>query len=128
MHEFSIMNSIVASALAEIEKHRVIEVEEFILEVGELTFLQEEQLRFAYRVLTDENILKGSRLIINFIMPEVKCEECGYAGAINYREFEDYHFSVPIIACPECGGRVEITRGKGCMVRDIKLVVEEDDE
>ncbi len=127
MHEFSIMNSVVTSALAELERYRVLRVDEVALEVGELTFLQEEQMRFAYGVLTGENMLKDSKLVIRFIRPEVRCGECGYEGRISYKESGEQYFQVPLIVCPGCGGKVEITRGRECMVRDIKAVVEDEE-
>ena len=65
MHEFSVMNQIVKSVLQEIKNHRVKSVSEVYLEVGELTFLGHEQLKFAYQILTEKNSLKNSKIIVS---------------------------------------------------------------
>ena len=57
MHEVSVMSGIVESVLKELEKHDVLRVEEVLLTLGELTFLGEEQLQFAYEIITRDTLL-----------------------------------------------------------------------
>ena len=125
MHEVSVMSSILDAVLNELSKYRVQKVEEVLLVIGDLTFLGEDQLSFAFEVLTRGTILEGSKLTVEHEPVEVLCRHCGYAGRAEHLEDEVNHASVPTLNCPSCGQRVEVTKGKGCMVRSVK-VVEED--
>ncbi len=125
MHEVSVMSSILDAVMEELKNHRVEKVEEVLLTIGDLTFLGEDQLSFAFEVLTRDTILEGSKLIVEHEPVEVICRHCAYEGRAEHLEDELYHTQVPTLNCPKCGRRVEVTKGKSCMVRSIK-VVEED--
>lgn len=121
MHEVSIMSSIIDSVLEELRKHQVERVEEVYLTLGSLTFLGEEQLQFAYDVLSKGTQLEDSRLVIEKEDVEVRCRSCGYQGPADHVE-EIFHGLVPVLQCPECGEDVEVTKGKSCTVRSIRVV------
>jgi hydrogenase nickel incorporation protein HypA/HybF len=125
MHEVSVMSSILDAVLEELKKHKVEKVEEVLLTIGDLTFLGEDQLSFAFEILTRGSILEGSKLIVEHEGVEVICHHCNYEGRAEHLEDEVYHTQVPTLNCPKCGLRVEVTKGKSCMIRSIK-VVEED--
>ncbi len=97
---------------------RVIEVE---LEVGQLSFLNPEQMRFAYGVLSKGTILENSHLIITTIEAHVRCKACGFDGRPNYADDASYHVSAPLFLCPNCGSPVEVLEGKGCIVKRVRL-------
>ncbi len=129
MHEFSTMSQIVDAILQEAKKHDAIDVKEVHLEIGELTFLLEEPLKFAYEILSKDSILERSKLIVKEKRAMVSCNSCGYGGEIDY----DQTFSIgphmgypryPKISCPECDSRVEIVAGKECTIRNIVICVE----
>lgn len=122
MHEVSIMSSIINSVLEELKKHRVEKVEEVDLTIGELTFLGEDQLQFAFEILTKNTILEGSKLVIDIEEVAVRCPSCSYEGKADYLKDEVYHTSVPALTCPQCGQGVEVTKGKSCVVRSVKVV------
>jgi len=122
MHEISMMASIVEEVLLELEKYRVEKIEEVILSVGEMTFLGHEQLRFAFEVISRDTILEGATLTIEKEELEVRCPSCGYSGPVEYLEKEEYHYVIPILHCPRCGGQVEIFKGKRCAVTSLKVV------
>lgn len=132
MHEFSVMSGVVEAILKEIdrfesEEGKVIQrVNEVMLDIGELTLLGREQLEFCYRIMAEENRLKGSKLIINTVPAEVLCKECGYSGPIEY--FTEFHLETPILSCPKCGHTVEILKGRECSVRSVNLEIEDDNE
>ncbi len=122
MHEVSIITSILESVLEELKKYEIERVEEIVLLVGDLTFLGDEQLTFAYEVLTKGTILEGSKLTIEKEPIMVECSECMYEGEVDYLKDESYRNLVPIISCPKCGKKVEVTKGRSCMVRSAKVV------
>jgi hydrogenase nickel incorporation protein HypA/HybF len=119
MHEFSIMSQIVKAIIEEARKNKMITISKVSLQVGELTFLGKEQLKFCYDVLSKDNILSGSELIIEEVEPEVKCQACGFKGALEYIEKDEFHIRMPKFSCPKCDGKVEITKGKECVILDI---------
>ena len=125
MHEVGVMTSILEAVFDELKDHQVQKVEEVLLVIGDLTYLGEDQLSFAFEILTKGTILEGSKLVVEHEEVEVHCSECGYQGEAEYYRDELYSSNVPTMNCPKCGSRVEVVKGKSCMVRSIK-VVEED--
>ena len=116
------MASIVDAVLEELKRHDVESVEEVHMVVGEITFLGRDQLEFAYEVVTRGTILEGSRLVISEEKVEVRCRSCGYVGGVDYVSGGGRDHSIPNLACPRCGGGVEVTKGKGCAVSSLKVV------
>lgn len=121
MHEFSVMSQMVDVIIEEARKHGATRVEEVVLELGEFTMLGEEQLRFAYEVLTKDNILKGSQLTIVPIKGVIECA-CGFRGEMSPSE-DTPHRSVPILECPRCGNPAKIVGGRECTVKNLRAVV-----
>jgi len=119
MHEVSVINQIVEAVLHEAKKHNVKSVDEVHLEIGELTFLGHEQMKFAYQVLTEKNMLKGSKIIINKKKAKIKCKKCEYNGKIEYDYDKSFHFSLPMFTCPKCNSPIEIVEGKECIISRI---------
>jgi hydrogenase nickel incorporation protein HypA/HybF len=131
MHEVSVMTDVVNSILDEVKKHQFQKIQKVNLEVGELMFLGEDQLRFAYKILTREHeVLKDSELVIEIIAPKIECGSCGYAGALTYENMgnpddQSYHFSFPKFTCPKCGSAIKILEGRECILRNITGVVDD---
>lgn len=125
MHEFSIMSQIVDTILSELEGRDVERVETVVLEVGELTFLGRDQLSFAFKVLTERNFLNGAEIDITVRKAEVKCPECGYVGGIEYND--EGHMSLPVLICPKCGARPNVTRGRECNISKVSVVLRDEE-
>jgi hydrogenase nickel incorporation protein HypA/HybF len=123
MHEVSVMASIVEGVLKELEKHEVLQVKEVCLTLGELTFLGEEQLQFAYEIITRGTPLEGSALIVEPEETELLCLACGYRGKAD-KLGEEYHMTMPSLVCPKCRGKVQVLKGQSCRVTSIKVVEE----
>ena len=121
MHEVAIMSDIIKAALAELTKYDVLKVEELQLVIGDLTSLGEDQLRFAYEIMTKNTILENSELMVEAEHVRLKCAGCGYEGPADTLESDYHEHTVPILSCPECGGGVEITAGEACRISTIKF-------
>ena len=121
MHEFSVMSQIVDSILSEANKRKATKIEQVDLQVGEYTMLGEEQLKFAYEVLSKDTILRGSKLNIGHIKGKIECA-CGYRGRIEPSP-DSPHRIVPILECPKCKGAAKIVEGRECVIRNIRMVV-----
>ena len=115
------MSDIIKAALAELEKYDVLEVEELQLVIGDLTSLGEDQLRFAYEIMTRNTALENSELSIEQEHVRLKCAGCGYNGPADTLESDYHEHTVPILSCPECGGNVQITAGEACRISSIRF-------
>ncbi len=128
MHEYSVMKQLVSALLDELEGRDIDRVKEVRVEVGDLTFLGEQQLKFAYEALSKETILEGSELNVEKKEAKVRCGECGYEGGVEYADDAAFHFNVPVISCPECGEQPEIIQGKETKIMGVTAVDEGSDE
>ncbi len=125
MHELSMATSILENILDVAEKNAAISVTEVVLEVGELTMLNPEQLRFMLDVIRKDTIMKDAEIIINMIPIEVECPSCDYTGVAKPDEHMDHLMAIAI--CPECGQtNLHILKGQECNIKTIKI--EREDE
>lgn len=120
MHEVAVMSQIVELVLSEAKKRDAEKVSKVKLEIGEYTFLGEEQMRFAFEILTKGTVAEGADLDITTKRGAVECS-CGYSGPPE--QPEDIHILAPILKCPKCGKIASVREGLGCTVRDISMVV-----
>ncbi len=127
MHEYSMMVDIVNAALNAIENYEVVNVEKVYLDVGELTFLNPEQLQFSFKILTEDNILKGAELVIEEKKAEIECTSCGYRGILGNKP-EENHLRIPQIFCPKCKGRINLLSGRECILRNIEMNLKEENK
>ena len=121
MHEFSRTSQIVEAVLSEAQKQHAIKVIEVEVEIGDLTFLGIEQVRFAYEILTDTTIAKNSKLTIRQTPGRGKCDSCGYNGPLSYLNDKQFHMIVPTFNCPRCGKPLSISAGRECIIRRIRI-------
>jgi len=128
VHEFSVTSQIVEAVLKEAEKHNAKKVVEVHLDIGKLTFLGLEQVRFSYEVLVKGTIMEGSKLYIQEKDGIVKCLSCGYERDFKYEDDSMYHVPTPTLHCPKCGETVEIIGGRECTIRDVKLLIDKGGE
>ena len=123
VHEGSITTQIVESVLKEVEQRKAKKVVEVNLIIGSLTFLNPEQVRFWYEMLTKDTILEGSKLVIEEGEGTVQCSKCGYKGNFKYVDDSAFHVPMPTLQCPKCDGSVKIVSGKDCVIKSIKMLI-----
>jgi hydrogenase nickel incorporation protein HypA/HybF len=123
VHEGSITTQIVENVLQEAKRRAAKKISEVLLIIGELTFLNPEQVRFWYEILTKDTIAEGSKLTIAESKGIVKCPQCGYEGDFKYIDDPVFHTMTPTLNCPKCGDVVEIVGGKDCIIKNIKMLV-----
>lgn len=118
MHEASVVANIVDAVLEELKNYEVRKVHSVTLIIGELTQLGTEQMEFAYEILTENNLLRGSKLIIEPESVVLRCDSCGYEGPADRLDNGDYSGQeIPVLCCPRCGGSVEVLKGEACRVK-----------
>lgn len=125
MHELSMADAIVKTAVDVAEKNDAQKITEVTIEIGKLTLLNPEQLTFMIEVLSENTLLEGAKIVMDEIPIEIKCKSCNFVGTAL---FDDLDHFVPIVNCPECEGQdLKITKGRECNVKTIKIEKEDED-
>ena len=73
MHELSMAEAMVKTILDVAEKNDATEVLEATIEVGKLTMLNPEQLKFLLDVLIESTLLENATINIEEVPVEIKC-------------------------------------------------------
>jgi len=115
------MGDMIKAALDELSEHDVDSVEELTLVIGDLTNLGTDQLSFAFEIMSRDTILADAKLVIERETIRLRCRECDFDGPAEILRSEGYDHSVPVLACPVCGGPVNVTEGMACMIRSLKI-------
>ncbi|UCE95977.1 MAG: hydrogenase maturation nickel metallochaperone HypA [Candidatus Bathyarchaeota archaeon] len=123
MHEGAITRQIVDSVLKEASNRKAKKVIEVDLLIGSLTFLNPEQVKFWYEILTKDTFIEGSKLSIRGSEAVVRCTKCNYEGSFKYVDDPALHVSMPTMQCPKCEGMVEIVSGKDCIIKSIRMSI-----
>jgi hydrogenase nickel incorporation protein HypA/HybF len=128
MHEYSVAEELVRAVLDELAKRGLDgqELQEVHLRKGELRLLSDEALQQAYEIVALGTPLEGSKLVLEEVKAEVLCRGCGYSGPAAYPDDPAYHFVTPILACPRCGGPVELKSGRQLELVQLVLATPEE--
>ena len=120
MHEISIAGAIIESVLDAAKKNNAKNVTEVYIEIGELTALNPDQLKFIFKTITQGTVAQEACFNISIIKPSIRCKKCSYKGDIE--SFEKLHFFIPVVKCPQCDETdVDIIAGRECCVKKIKI-------
>ena len=114
MHELSIATDLINTAIATAKQNNAIKVLSVTVDIGELAMINPEQLTFMYEVLTEENMLKGSKLIINILPAVMECQNCGYKGPV-----EDKY----TCSCPKCNMTMRAIEGRDICLKTMEIDV-----
>ena len=123
MHEASIAQSIVQTVLQEAAKQNASRVESVEIEIGELTFLGVEQIKFWVKTGFQESIAENAEIHFQEIKGRILCEECGFDGDLKTEDDPIYHTTLPAFCCPKCQStKIKITQGKEAIIQRIKII------
>lgn len=123
MHETAIAQAMVETVLREAAQAGAVRVEAVEVEIGDLTFLGTDQLRFWVESQVQGTVAAQATWTFHRIPGALRCPTCGHQGPIETQETED-HFTLPVYACPRCGAAdVEITQGRDAWIKAIHVEV-----
>jgi hydrogenase nickel incorporation protein HypA/HybF len=122
MHELSIASTLVDSVLEFANSPPPKKVLKVLLQIGELTCIEPDQLSFCYTAVTQGTEIEDSTLEIERVPAEVACAHCGYAGPPKYWNEALSAAPIATLQCPNCGNAVETTNGHDCTIRTIRYV------
>jgi hydrogenase nickel incorporation protein HypA/HybF len=112
MHELAIAQSVLEIVEAAARRHDAHRVSAIHLELGGLSCVDSQALRFCFDAVTRGTIAQSATLDIDRIAGEAWCMPCG--AAVPLQSLGD--------ACPRCGGyQMAVTRGEEMRVKDIEI-------
>jgi hydrogenase nickel incorporation protein HypA/HybF len=122
MHEFSISSEMVNTILDTAKKNNAKNVISILLEIGELTLLNTEQVGFWIRELLKGSLAEDAEINIKVIKAKIHCRSCGYKGDIKQNQKDFFKHFCPQI-CPECNSfQIKVEKGRECTLRKIQIV------
>ncbi len=114
MHELSIAQSILSIAEKAIPTEGNGYASAITLQIGELSGIEIDALRFAFDAIKDDTLLAKASLHIEIIPGEAECSECGIL----------FHMSSFGTSCPACGSYLAGVK-KGKELKVISITMEE---
>lgn len=90
------------------------------IEIGELTCVEREQLRFCYDSIKIGTELENSSMEMETVSAVVKCPFCNYEGPPKYWD-EGRAMAIPTLQCPKCGKATEAVAGHDCAIKSVQL-------
>ena len=128
MHEYGLMENVIAVIMAELKKSgeeearpgRLLTV---TLKVGALELHSEDALRQAFEVLSQGSALEGARLLLVILPATLACPQCGFRCPLPLGA-ADPHDALPMAECPQCRVLAPVQDGRG--VESIELCWEEE--
>jgi len=123
MHEFGTAMSIVKTITRVGLQNGATKISVVHLEIGDLTFLVPDQLKFSFDIAAKGTIAEGADFQITRIKAKLQCHDCGYFDDINFKNEGDMTFlNVDFSTCPKCQKKnVEIIGGKELNIKNIKV-------
>lgn len=123
MHEASIAQAIVDTILDQAKKQNAKAVQSVQIEIGELTFLNEEQVGFWVKLGLENTLASDADIQFKRIKARLKCGACEFEGDLGVVEDPVYHMRLPTFACPQCkSADIRISQGKEAIVRSIRII------
>ncbi len=126
MHELSAATAIVRTVVRACEGREVRTIKVIRLQIGDLTLLNPEQLRFCFEIASKETLAEGADLEIQRKPAELECRNCG--ATFKWKPVDDpaYHLVGPRLQC-ECGASdIRVVSGREMQV--VSMTVEQESE
>ncbi len=112
MHEFSIARNITHIAEDELRKVNANSVEKIELEIGELSGIEIDSLKFVWEAVIKDSVLDNAELIINSVEAQGFCTDCG----------QKFRIKQLFDACPVCGSyNSDVIRGKELKIKSLTV-------
>ena len=122
MHELSIASGLLEKLLEFSTQYPERALLEVRLEIGELSHIDPEQLRFCYESISKETPLEGSMLTIARVPAIVSCPHCTYRGRPDYWDEALAIAPVMTMRCPHCGKAVDADQGHECAIKSVRFI------
>jgi hydrogenase nickel incorporation protein HypA/HybF len=112
MHEMALCEGVLQIVETTARGHAAVRVKAVRLEIGQLSHVEPEALRFAFDVVSRHSVAQGARLEIDDVPGTAWCMQCAAPVAIARRGD----------GCPACGSyQLQVTGGEEMRVKDIEI-------
>ena len=112
MHEMALAEGVLQLVEETAMREKAQRVKLVVLEIGRLSSVEPEAMKFCFEAVTSGGIAQGAALEIVVVPGEGWCMACG----------ETVPMEEPYAACPRCGGyQLRPTGGTAMRVREIEI-------
>lgn len=112
MHEMALAESVVQIVERQARAAGVARICSVRLEVGALSHVMPEALRFSFEAVSQGSMAEGARLEIDHVPGKAWCYDCGRTVEIDALG----------AACPSCGGyQLRVSGGQEMRVKDMEV-------
>ncbi|MFQ5978118.1 MAG: hydrogenase maturation nickel metallochaperone HypA [Candidatus Heimdallarchaeota archaeon] len=124
MHELSLADSILSTALEVAKQHNAMAIKQVTVEIGSFALVQLDQLRFCINILTEKTIAAHAKFKLLQTPGELQCAECGFQGAV--ADIAEDSFGMNLFSCPQCSSvSTQIISGREVIVRSVDLALDQ---
>ncbi|MBL4902262.1 hydrogenase maturation nickel metallochaperone HypA [Desulfocapsa sp. AH-315-G09] len=111
MHEYSIIQSLIATCGRVAREHDVKKIVKIYITVGRMSGVDPHFLETSYRFFREETVCEHAEMVVEIEETEAECQDCRKLFPV-----KDFRFD-----CPECGStKSRVTRGKTLQVTHIE--------
>lgn len=112
MHEMSLAEGVLRIIEESAAKERFQHVKTVFLEIGRLSHVEVDSLRFCFDAVINGSVAEGARLEIIEVPGRAWCMPCGESVQVN----------TLFDACPKCGGyQLKMTGGDEMRVKELEV-------
>jgi hydrogenase nickel incorporation protein HypA/HybF len=113
MHEMSLAESVLQIIEDSVRNQHVNRVRSVVLEIGALSAVEPDAMRFCFEAVTRGSIANGAQLEIIMQPGQASCMACGAVSILLADRFD---------LCPECqSARILITGGDAMRVKELAV-------
>jgi hydrogenase nickel incorporation protein HypA/HybF len=108
VHELAVTQSVVDAVSEHVGTRRVVSVR---VEVGTLSGIVADAMRFCFEIASGQTVLEGARLDIDERPGEAHCRDCG----------SDFTLADLVLLCPCGSADVEVTSGRDLVIKSVEV-------
>jgi hydrogenase nickel incorporation protein HypA/HybF len=108
VHELAVTQSVVDAVSEHVGTRRVVSVR---VEVGTLSGIVADAMRFCFEIASGQTVLEGARLDIDERAGEAHCRDCG----------SDFTLADLVLLCPCGSADVEVTAGRDLVIKSVEV-------
>ncbi len=112
MHEMALAEGVLQIIEDTVRDQNCNKVETVWLEIGELSHVEPEAMRFCFEAVVKNTIAEGASLQIDRAPGRAWCHDCA----------KEVHVSSLVAACPECKSyKLQVTGGEDMRVKEMEV-------
>lgn len=123
MHETVMAQQIVRTVLAEMDQRGATACRAIDLDLGELEGFDAKDLQAAFDLEAADTVLDGAVLLVKLVPATAVCPSCKAAKPFELPRGHGHE--MPTALCPDCGAPLELRGGRGFVVKQATLVMED---